>query len=90
MYDIKYFNRERRRAEEKALFGSDTVKVPQHFQRAMAFAFSQYNPYFHPLSEHAVFGPIFSLQTVEVVVKDIKLDDGLPPLPGNRQGIQNW
>lgn len=27
VYDIKYFNRERRRAEEKALFGADAVKV---------------------------------------------------------------
>lgn len=27
VYDIKYFTRERRRAEEKVLYGADTVKV---------------------------------------------------------------
>ena len=31
VYDIKYFTRERRRAEEKALFGADSVKVRAAF-----------------------------------------------------------
>lgn len=33
---------------------------------------------------------LWTEQTTEILVKDLKLEDGLPPVPGKRVAIQDW